>query len=671
MKRRHPAAGRRVAAAIAVLAASVTLAGQRGGPPPAAGRPQNPPPAGRGAISGVVIDGATLQPVAGAVVFLSSSARGAQPDPARVTTDSQGRYVFTRLPAASYALNGYKHGYVTGRFGDGDATTSAANRAIQLADGQWFSSGRIVMWRTGAISGTITDETGEPQVGVLVRVFARVILGGRPQLAAGASAKTDDLGRYRVSGLAPGTYVVFVPSVQAAVPGEITLAELAGYTPQSMMTAEAAGRVLTPPDPIAIAADPTTRLIAGTYPTPPPASTGRWVYPPLFYPNARTIGEALAIDMRRGEQRSGVDMRLAPVRSVTVRGVVQGPAGAATDRLTIRLLPSGNEGLGFGSETATSLVRSDGSFTLLNIPSGQYTVVVARTAMEYMTSTGSLYAAATPPGCSGGGSGFFSLGNGPESLRASYRSCGGGDDSFTARMPLAVADSDMTGITVPLVRAVTLSGRLIHDGDPPAADSPAARIGARLFAEPANGDSLLGLLNSGSSQGDRTQFRITGLLPGAYVLQSAGIGGQIKSIEWQGRDYAGRPFDTTSGRDIENVVVTLTNASTRIRGNVRDAQGGAASAGVVVAFPTDRTLWTNYGLRPAHLQSAQLTTAGAYSLVLPAGEYFVIALESADAMAWVDPRFLGAAAASAARVRVAWGETAAQDLAITAVKVTR
>jgi len=93
-----------VVATVAAFAGSATLDSQRGAPPPAVvGHTQDAPVPGTGAISGVVIDGATERPLAGAVVSLGGGGRGNVPDPNRVTTDNQGRYVFARLHAAIWS----------------------------------------------------------------------------------------------------------------------------------------------------------------------------------------------------------------------------------------------------------------------------------------------------------------------------------------------------------------------------------------------------------------------------------------------------------------------------------------------------------------------------------------------------------------------------------------
>ena len=656
--------------ALAILAAVVGLTAQTGvGPPPST--TQAAPAVGTGAISGVVIDGGTNQPIGGAVVALTGGGpRGAVPVPGRLATDAQGRFVFTRLPAASYTVSAAKHGFSTARYGQTDPMSGA--RTIALTDGQWFLDGRIVMWRTSAISGTITDETGEPLVGAMVRVIARVIVAGRPQLASGTAAKTDDRGRYRVAGLGAGSYVVLVPSVQAAVPSSLTLEDLSGVTAESMKAAEAGGRPVTLADPTALVVDASNRLIAGSYVMPPPASADGWSYPPVFFPTARSIGEASVVDLGRAEERTGVDVRLTPVRTVRVSGVLQSPAGATPNGMVVRLLPVGNEALGFGSETATALATSDGAFTLLRVPPGSYTLSVSRSTMEYMTGDStSLYAAPRPPGCIAGGGGFFTLGNAPGSVRASFQTCGG-NATFSARMPLTVGDRDMPGVVVPLQRAVSISGRIVFADGAPGADSPLARMGVRVFAEPANGDALLGLPSGGRTPDDPTGFKVDGLLRGAYVLQPLPPGaGDVKSIEWQGRDYTDRAFDTTAGNDITDVTVTMTSEITRLSGTVRDAKGAVAAVGQVIVFPTDRALWTNYGLRPGKLRSARVSTSGAYAVALRAGEYFVAAIDQGGPSDWMEPRFLEAASAGATRITVLPSETKTVDLSITTVKVAR
>jgi hypothetical protein len=655
------------------LAAAAGLGAQRGAAPPqpAANQATPSPQVGTAAISGVVIDGSTGQPVSGAVVLIiGRGARGSLPGLTRAAVDGQGRFVFARLPAGDYSVAATKFGYLTMRYGQSDPS-SYSQRSIQLSDGQWFSGARIAIWRPGAISGTITDEAGEPIVGAPVRVLAHVMVAGRPQIAAGTIGRTDDRGWYRVAGLAKGRYVVMVPSVQASVPADTTLVDLAGFTSDMLKAAEAAGRPITLPYTPAVVVDASNRLIVGNYAAPPPVSGGAWAYPPTFFPAARAIADATVIDLAFSEERSNIDIRLAPVRSVRVSGVVQAPSDALPVGMTLRLLPGGSETLGLGAETATALVNSTGAFTLLNVPSGTYTIVVSRSSMEYMVGDAlSMYALPAPPGWGESSTGMGVIGSGSGGARYSFRNARGNAE-YSARMTLTVGDQNLTGVLVQLRRAVTLSGRIVRLSGSGNAEVTAGRMAMPIYAEPANGDATLGMPTGSSLPGDSNKFRIDGLLPGGYTLRVISLGGgAVKSIEWQGRDYTDRAFDASAGRDIEDVVITLTTDMAKVAGMVRDAKNLLATTGAVIVFPADRSLWSGYGFRPSRLVSSSVSTGGAFSISsLPAGEYLIVAVDDTLADAWQDPKFLEAASVLASRMTIGWGETKNMDLTISAVKV--
>jgi hypothetical protein len=47
---------------------------------------------------------------------------------------------------------------------------------------------------------------------------------------------------------------------------------------------------------------------------------------------------------------------------------------------------------------------------------------------------------------------------------------------------------------------------------------------------------------------------------------------------------------------------------------------------------------------------------------MPAGEYYLIAIDATKIDSWVDPKFLAAAAPLATRITLGWGETKVQDI---------
>jgi hypothetical protein len=212
-----------------------------------------PPPAGVGAITGTVIDGATGAAVAGALVFLANAeaGRAAPLSQTRQVTDARGRFAFTELSGdGAFTLIASKFGYLDGGYGR-DVSPHDPLRAVVLRKDEWVSNLRVPIWRPGSISGAVRDEAGEPVVGVYVRALARFRIQGREDLLAGPLTTTNDRGEYRLSGLAPGRYVIQVPSVQASVPAATKLATTPGNAPEG-----------------AIDVDDSHRLVIGRYPLP-------------------------------------------------------------------------------------------------------------------------------------------------------------------------------------------------------------------------------------------------------------------------------------------------------------------------------------------------------------------------------------------------------------------
>ena len=117
------------------------------------------------------------------------------------------RFAFLDLPASgTYFLTAMKSGYLDGGYGQIDPRGPGA--PLSVREGQWLRDLRVTISPPGSISGTVLDERGEPIVGAHVRVLPQVLISGRTQWLAGAVARTDDRGAYRIAGLGPGRYVV-------------------------------------------------------------------------------------------------------------------------------------------------------------------------------------------------------------------------------------------------------------------------------------------------------------------------------------------------------------------------------------------------------------------------------------------------------------------------------
>jgi hypothetical protein len=456
---------------------------------------------------------------------------------------------------------------------------------------------------------------------------------------------------YRIGNLSPGEYVVQVPAVQSSVPGPSGISgELAASS--------AAHRDFVMPSSETHVGD-----LLGRYMTPLPLADGRsMAYPPTFYPNARTLADAVTIQLGHGDDRSGLDVQLAPVPAFRLAGVVVGPPEALAN-LTLRLLAHGTEPLGDGGEVATALVDEHGAFTFLNVPEGSYALDARRavTQLEF-TPVGSQSARLPrPPGAAGKSRSWYA----PVSSAAVGTSMAvwttRGDSSYWARQEVALQGRDLLDVQVELRRAAVMSGHFVWDDAAPPATSG---FPAWVRLEPAAGDVSLGLLQSNPSQQGSSRFHIEGLLPGEYVLKTIRTY-YVRSISWNGQDYTYRPFGTTAGQDFSDVRVILTTQTTELSGSVQGDTGRPDDRGAVLAFPVEREQWTEYGLSPTRIASVAVTNTARYRVQnLPAGTYFAVAVPAVQMGAWKDPAFLERAASSATRFSIRWGEQKTVDLKI-------
>lgn len=629
---------------LASLAAAVTLA-------PLFGAAQQ---AGvSAAISGLVVDATTGQPVGGATVSLGRLDGGTIPTPPRVVTDSRGRFVYAGLePGNDYYLGARGAGYEYTRYGwTAPGQTLAINdiHRITLAAGQWVSDVKIPLWRLPVIGGRVVDERGEPVVGVAIRAFSQQSIAGHRQLVGSSIVTTDDRGVYRLTDLAPGDYVVAVLSVQSTV---------LASTPEGRIL-RAVGELQTggigAGGPAAIAGpgldlDGRHRLAVTNFATPPPpSSTQPRAYPAQFYPGASTFGDATMLELSYRETQLGIDFQLRPVPAVRVSGRIEGPPSPG---MLLRLLPAGSEGLGFGSEAATTILSEDGGFTFFNVPAGQYTLIAQSAVMDFTTGSPSARLPTTP-GYPAGGAGVGSR-NGTPGL--SYLSYYGSRAPSWGRMPIAVGNSDLDGVVLAMHPVGKVSGRIV-----PAEGvtiPPNARI--RVSAEPANGDPSLGLA-SGTVRLEKGVFTFTveGLLGGTYLIAAEG-GFTTASVVTGGRDVTSTGVDAAAAPEINDVVITVTDKRQEIRGTVSGAPGRTAG---VIAFPVDPALWANFGWDAHRFRTTRAGSSGTFTVrPYAAGEYFLIAIDATKLDSWTDPKFLAAAAPLATRVVLAWGETKTQDL---------
>jgi hypothetical protein len=141
----------------------------------------------------------------------------------------------------------------------------------------------------------------------------------------------------------------------------------------------------------------------------------------------------------------------------------------------------------------------------------------------------------------------------------------------------------------------------------------------------------------------------------------------VKSITAGGREYVDAALPL-GDRNLDDLVLTMTDAGATLDGTVRDSQGTPAAPAAVIVFSAKRADWSNYGFTPDRIVSSLVSSAGLYHFRdVPAGDYYVVAVSDAQVRAWQDPAFLERAARVATPVTFTWG--ASQTVNLTKVNV--
>jgi protocatechuate 3,4-dioxygenase beta subunit len=301
------------------VAAQGVIGGTVSGLPSAPQQPRDPRAAlvgGKSVIRGRVTAADTGAPMRRAVVTISGTGRRA------TSTDAEGRYQFTGLPAGSYTLSAspssFRPTYRSVLWGSASGT--GAGKAIKVGEAELIDNIDFALPRGGVIAGRVLDPYGDPVARVSVAPLM-VRIGGEPS-QTGPTAQTDDLGQFRLFGLAPGTYLVRVDARMGMFSG-------------------------------------------------PPEFEGEPVgFATTYAPGTPSRGDALRVRVPAGGEVAA-DIRLVESRIFTVSGAVLGSNGAPPPHVDVSLVhnePGSSSSFG-------SSMGPNGTFTFRNVPPGTYEIV--------------------------------------------------------------------------------------------------------------------------------------------------------------------------------------------------------------------------------------------------------------------------------------------------------
>ena len=282
--------------------------------------PKQPKDSGTARIRGRVIGGEAGAPLRRATVQLSGEGTEG---PRSAITDDNGRYEFKDLSAGRMRLTASKGGYVEVQYGQ--RRPQQSGRPIDLGSGQTIEAD-FNLPRGGVLTGRITDEIGEPAVGASVRAERWQYTGGKRQLQSRGGAATDDMGRFRIYGLAAGDYYV-----TATMDAPFTVG----------------------------------------------ASDSRVGSCKTFYPGTARQAEAHRLRVTAGGENAAVNFAIQATRTVQVSGSVLDSNGHPAPIGIVSAMPGDGT---WGGPSVAGIIRPDGTFTLSGLNAGDY-ILFAQTGL--------------------------------------------------------------------------------------------------------------------------------------------------------------------------------------------------------------------------------------------------------------------------------------------------
>jgi protocatechuate 3,4-dioxygenase beta subunit len=367
---------------------------------------QAPAQAATGRLAGrVTVEGANT-PIAGARVMVFPMMRAAMPPtgpmamPPQGTTDQDGRFVFNGVAPGEYRIDVQKTGFAS------SADPTARPATYTVAAGQALDNISIVLLKGAVITGKVLDQKGEPVTDAHVMALRRFTPPGAmavpPRLiptAMQGPQQTNDIGEYRVSGLAPGEYFL------AASPRGM------GFGGPGM---------------------PSTTGNGGGTPT---TTT-------TYYPGTVDQAGAQPITVAAGTEVSNIVFVLQSVPAYRVSGVVVDENGAPIAHAMVMLMADPRSGMMFLGPGGNAQTGDDGRFSIGDITPGTYRLN-ASVAM-IMNSGGGITA--------GAGFSEVSIGSGGGSFTSWSVSSAGVTTSRTVNaapqqpQEVVVTDADVKGV---------------------------------------------------------------------------------------------------------------------------------------------------------------------------------------------------------------------------------
>jgi len=501
--------------------------------------PPEPKPEDLGSISGKLLNAVTEEPVRSATFTLFGGAQNYS-----VITDATGKFIFIDLAPGRYRgladRPGFARSVYMGR------VLKGAEGALTLVRGQTLSDLNLHLMPQAVITGRVSGLDDEPIMGAQVQVLGFTYsLNGKAVTPFG-SAMTNDLGEYRVYGLEPGKYLI---GASARPP--------IGYAEQGL------GRAWP-------------RKAEEQYIT-------------TYYPGVTDISAGALLEIAPGAESRGVNIRLARVRSVPIKGrVVKSDLPDGTGQLQVILASRRAPGGVVSSLNRTVYADPKGAFIFLDVPTGTYDLA----AISSQSNA-----------------------------------------TYTTRLQMNVGEEPINDLVVALGPGFTLKGRVRLEGEGGAL-SPTTRVRLNRF-EPHLSPRVAPILAVAEADGT---FTIPNVGPDRYELQLNPYppGYYLKSIRAANRDVMHSGLDLLTGTPA-TIEIVLSPGAGEISGVVQSAAGKPLANAAVVLMPKEleqRDSFSNYRVIASN-------PSGAFTLRgIPPGDYKLFAWEAMPDLRYLDPEYV-------------------------------
>jgi protocatechuate 3,4-dioxygenase beta subunit len=280
-------------------------------------------------VAGRVVNAANGGPVRRVRLILRrvDNPSGGSGSPAAYTSlsDDHGKFAMKGMEPGKYEFSAQRAGFAETSYGA--RRPGRAGITLSLDAGQQLTGVLFRLTPHAVIAGRILDQDGDPVEGVQVRTERYRYTMGKRQLVPSGYASTDDLGEYRLFGLAPGRYYLEA-------------------TYRSFGTLMRATR-------------PASKAVEESF-------------VPTYYPGTIDIGNATAIELAPGAQLRGMDFTLFKARTVHVRGRVSLPPDVKGQMVMITLSPRGTFIWDFMRRAR--VLDPQGTFDVTDVRPGAYTL---------------------------------------------------------------------------------------------------------------------------------------------------------------------------------------------------------------------------------------------------------------------------------------------------------